>query len=136
MAPPAATILFDGVCNLCNGFVQFIIRRDPAGRFRFASLQSEAGRALLAEHGLVLPATGPETVLLIDDKRVYSHSTAVLRVARHLGGAWPLLTVFQLVPAVLRDAAYRFVARNRYRWFGQREACWLPTPELKQRFLL
>ncbi|MCB2378345.1 thiol-disulfide oxidoreductase DCC family protein [Hymenobacter sp. BT635] len=135
MATPAATILFDGVCNLCNGFVQFIIRRDPAGYFRFASLQSEAGRALLAEHGLALAGTGPETVMLVEDNRVYTHSTAVLRIARHLGGAWPLLYAFRLIPAFLRDAAYRFVARNRYRWFGQQHACLLPSSELRGRFL-
>ena len=128
-----ALILFDGVCNLCNGFVQFIIRRDPAGRFRFAALQSEAGQALLAAHGLA-PVAEPESVLLLSGGRLYSHSDAVLRIARELGGPWRLLGVGQLLPRRWRDAAYRFVARHRYRWFGRQDSCWLPTPELKARF--
>ncbi|TGE15160.1 thiol-disulfide oxidoreductase DCC family protein [Hymenobacter elongatus] len=135
MSAPAATILFDGVCNLCNGFVQFVIERDTTGRFRFASLQSAAGQALLAQHGITLGPTGPETVILVEQNQVFTHSTAVLRIARQLGSAWPLLYAFILVPRFLRDATYRFVARHRYQWFGQREACMLPTPELRQRFL-
>ncbi|UOQ52644.1 thiol-disulfide oxidoreductase DCC family protein [Hymenobacter cellulosivorans] len=130
-----ATILFDGVCNLCNGFVQFVIQRDAPGHFRFASLQSAAGQALLAEHGLRLGPAGPETVMLVERGRIFTHSTAVLRIARQLGGPWALLYAFIVVPKPLRDAAYRFVARHRYQWFGQREACMLPTPELRQRFL-
>jgi predicted DCC family thiol-disulfide oxidoreductase YuxK len=135
MLAPAATILFDGVCNLCNGFVQFVIQRDKAGYFRFASLQSAAGQALLAEHGIRLGAVGPETVVLVEQNRTYTHSTAVLRIARRMGGGWPLLYVFSAVPRFVRDAAYRFVARHRYQWFGQRDACMLPTPALRQRFL-
>ncbi|MCB2407682.1 thiol-disulfide oxidoreductase DCC family protein [Hymenobacter lucidus] len=135
MSAPSATILFDGVCNLCNGFVQFVIQRDTTGHFRFASLQSAAGQALLAEHNIVLGAAGPETVMLVHEKRVFTHSTAVLHIARQLGSGWQLLYAFILLPRFLRDAAYRFVARNRYRWFGQSEACMLPTPELRQRFL-
>ncbi len=127
-------ILFDGVCNLCNGFVQFVIRHDPAGRFRFAALQSEAGRQVLAAHGHV-GATPPETVLLLKNGRLYSHSTAVLHIERGLGWPWRALAIGLLLPASLRDAAYRFVARNRYRWFGRQESCWLPTPELQARFL-
>lgn len=127
-------ILFDGVCNLCNGFVQFVIRHDPAGRFRFAALQSEAGRQMLAAHGHA-GAMPPETVLLLKNGRLYSHSTAVLHIARGLGWPWRALAVGLLLPAFLRDAAYRFVARNRYRWFGRQESCWLPTPELQARFL-
>ena len=130
-----ATILFDGVCNLCNGFVQFIIRHDPAGRFHFASLQSEAGRALIAAHGITAVAADPESVLLVDQGKVYSHSTAVLRILRKLGGAWRLLYIGMVVPRFVRDATYRFVARNRYRWFGREDACMMPTPELAQRFL-
>lgn len=135
MATSSATILFDGVCNLCNGFVQFVIRRDTAGHFRFASLQSAAGQALLAEHHLTLGPVGPETVMLVQNGRVFTHSTAVLHIARQLGGGWALLYAFVVVPRFLRDAAYRFVARHRYQWFGQSEACMLPTPELRQRFL-
>ncbi|WP_201983222.1 thiol-disulfide oxidoreductase DCC family protein [Hymenobacter rubidus] len=131
------TILFDGVCNLCNGFVQFVIRHDPAGRFRFAALQSEAGRALLAAHGLAAAAVAasPDSVLLLSGGQVYSHSTAVLRIARGLGGVWQLAAVAEVLPRAWRDAAYRLVARHRYRWFGRQESCWLPTSALKARFL-
>ena len=132
-----ALILFDGVCNLCNGFVQFVIRHDPAGRFRFAALQSAAGQAVLAAHGLDANAiaTEPDSVLLELDGRLYSHSGAVLRIARELGGPWRLLLAGYVLPRPWRDAAYRFVARHRYRWFGRQESCWLPTPELKARFM-
>jgi predicted DCC family thiol-disulfide oxidoreductase YuxK len=125
------------VCNLCNGFVQFVIRHDPAGRFRFAALQSEAGRALLAAHGLTPAAVAaePESVLLLSAGRLHSHSTAVLRIAQGLGGVWRLAGAGWLLPRAWRDAAYRLVARHRYRWFGRRESCMLPTPELKARFL-
>ena len=131
-----ALILFDGVCNLCNGFVQLVIRHDPAGRFQFAALQSEAGRAVLAAHGLDANAVAsePESVLLEVDGLLYSHSDAVLRIAQGLGGPWRLLLAGRLLPRTWRDAAYRFVARHRYRWFGRQESCWLPTPELKARF--
>lgn len=131
------TILFDGVCNLCNGFVQFIIRRDPAGYFRFAALQSEGGRALLLAHGLTPAAIAaePESVLLLSGGRLYSHSAAVLRIAEGLGGMWRVAALGRVLPAAWRDAAYRFVARHRYRWFGRQESCMLPTPALKARFL-
>ena len=130
-------ILFDGVCNLCNGFVQFVIRHDRLGRFRFAALQSEAARTLLASVGIA-PETlsaEPESVLLVRGGRLYSHSTAVLHIARGLGGVWQLAGLGWVLPQFLRDALYRFVARNRYRWFGRQESCMLPTPELKARFL-
>ena len=136
--PAPATILFDGVCNLCNGFVQFVIRHDARGQFRFAALQSAAGQALLAAHAQPLtPAAlaNPVSVLLVADSRVYSHSAAVLRIAGLLGGVWRLAAVGWLLPGPWRDALYRFVARHRYRWFGRQESCWLPTPALKARFL-
>lgn len=130
-------MLFDGVCNLCNGFVQFVIRHDAAARFRFAALQSEAGQALLLAAGHALPTgpTGPDSVLLVVGGRVYSHSAAVLRIAGLLGGFWRVAAVGWLVPRPWRDAAYRFVARHRYRWFGRQDSCWLPTPALRARFL-
>ena len=130
-------ILFDGVCNLCNGFVQFVIGHDPAGRFRFAALQSEAGQALLAAHGLDAAAIAnePESVLLLSGGQLYSHSAAVLRIARGLGGWWRLAGVGRVLPRTWRDALYRFVARHRYRWFGRQDSCWLPTPALQTRFL-
>jgi len=134
--PVPDTILFDGVCNLCNGFVQFVIRHDPEGRFRFAALQSEAARALLAAQGHPAPPpTDPESVLLLSGGRLYSHSTAVLRIARRLGGVWRLAVVGAVLPRAWRDALYRWVARHRYRWFGRQESCLLPTPALQSRFM-
>lgn len=126
-------VLFDGVCNLCNGSVQFILKRDPQARFRFASLQSDAGRSLLQEHGLDPEALS--SVVVIDGGQAWRESSAALRIARYLPGGWKLLRIFTLVPRPLRDAVYRWIARNRYRWFGKMETCWLPTPELKGRFL-
>ncbi len=133
-----ATILFDGVCNLCNGFVQFVIRHDAAEHFRFAALQSEAAQALLAAHGQPLTPDAladPTSVVLVADGRVYTHSAAVLRIAGQLGGVWRLAAVGWLLPGRWRDALYRYIARNRYRWFGRQESCMLPTPELRGRFL-
>jgi predicted DCC family thiol-disulfide oxidoreductase YuxK len=129
------TILFDGVCNMCNAAVNFIIDRDPAGALRFASLQSEAARQLLALRGFTAPTAEPETILFVCGDRVYERSTAALKIARRLSGLWPLLTVLLLVPRPLRDVVYRWIARNRYRWFGKSEFCRVPTPELRERFL-
>lgn len=134
MVHQPAVILFDGVCNLCNGFVQFVINHDAEGRFRFTSLQSEAGQKLLAQYATTVAAT-PETVVLIEQGQVFTHSTAVLRILRGLGGTWQLLYAGVILPRALRDALYRFVARHRYQWFGRQESCMLPTPELVQRFL-
>lgn len=135
-APAPATILFDGVCNLCNGFVQFVIRHDAAGYFRFAALQSAAGQALLAAHGQPnLASADPDSVVLVEGGRVYTHSAAVLRIAGHLGGLWRVAAVGWLLPRAWRDGLYRYVARHRYRWFGRQESCWLPTPALRERFL-
>jgi predicted DCC family thiol-disulfide oxidoreductase YuxK len=134
--PP--TILFDGVCNLCNGFVQFVIRHDATGSFRFAALQSAAGQALLAAHGqqtLTSGAVDPDSVVLVENGRVYTHSTAVLRIAGHLGGIWRVAMVGWLLPRPWRDGLYGYVARHRYQWFGRQESCWLPTPALRARFL-
>jgi len=137
MSAVPATILFDGVCNLCNGFVQFVIRHDARGHFRFAALQSEAAQALLDAHGQPLtPALAdPDSVVLLDRGRVYTHSAAVLRIAARLDGGWRWLALARVFPAFLRDAVYRWVARHRYRWFGRQDSCMLPTPELKARFL-
>jgi len=126
-------LLFDGVCNLCNGVVQWVIARDPAAQFRFASLQSEAGRTLLAQHQLPLDAM--DTVVLVDGAAHWRKSDAALEMLRRLGGAWPLLSALRVVPRGLRDAAYDWIARNRYGWWGKRDECWIPTPELRARFL-
>lgn len=124
-------VLFDGVCNLCNGVVQFIIRNDQAGAFQFASQQSEAGQKLLELHKL--PAM--DTVVLIEGRRVYTRSDAVLEILRRLPAKWSWLSAFKIVPKFLRDAVYKLIGRYRYNIFGKREACWLPTPELRARFL-
>lgn len=133
MGEASPIVLFDGVCNLCSGSVQFLLKRDPEGRFRFAPLQSDAGRSLLAEHGLAVDSLS--SVVLIEGGRVWQESAAALRIARHLRGPWKLLRIFVIVPRPLRDLVYRWIARNRYRWFGKAETCWLPTPELEERFL-
>jgi predicted DCC family thiol-disulfide oxidoreductase YuxK len=126
-------LLFDGVCNLCNGFVQFLIKRDHRKQFLYASLQSEEAGALLEAHQL--SADTLNTVVLIEDGKAYTHSDVALRVSRQLPGLWPLCYGFVILPKGFRDALYNWVARNRYRWFGKREACMIPTPELKSRFL-
>ena len=132
-ADPPAIILFDGVCNLCNAFVNFVIARDPAGRFRFGALQSPEGREALRRSGA--SDEGLRTLVLIEDGRAYTESTAALRVLRGLSPPWPLLSALRVVPPLLRDPVYRFVARHRYRWFGQRAHCRLPDPGLERRFL-
>lgn len=126
-------ILFDGVCNLCNGFVRFVIARDPGARFAFASLQSAAAAALL--NGRLAPGPQPDSVLLLQGNHLYTESDAALRVARGLAFPWNLAYAFVIVPRPLRDVIYRWVARNRYRWFGRRDVCMVPTPDLRVRFL-
>ena len=124
-------LLFDGVCTLCNGFVRFVIARDPAGRFQFAPLQSDAARRVLG----AAPQPLPDSLVLVENGRLFTRSTAALRVARGLRFPWPLAYVFVAVPRPVRDYLYDAVARNRYRWFGRRESCMVPTPELRARFL-
>ncbi|WKN43807.1 thiol-disulfide oxidoreductase DCC family protein [Tunicatimonas pelagia] len=127
-------VLFDGVCNLCNHAVNFIIDRDPSQRFLFSSLQSEAGRELLKKHQL--DAQYLDSLVFIRGEKVYLKSTAALHIARHLSGIWPLCYIFIVVPPVIRDFFYDIVARFRYRVFGRSNHCRIPTPELKSRFLL
>lgn len=127
-----ALILFDGVCNFCCASVQFIIARDPAGYFTFASQQSALGQQKLVEAGLPLTM---DTFVLIENGVAHTRSTAALKVAARLTFPWPLCVAFRLVPAFIRDAAYEVIARNRYRWFGQKESCWVPTPEIRARFV-
>lgn len=126
-------ILFDGVCNLCNASVNFVIDRDPDMQFRFASLQSDFGQEKLKALGKRTDEYS--SIVLMDGDRVYERSTAALRVARRLKGAWPLLYAFIVIPPFIRNFVYDFIAKNRYRWFGQEDACRLPSPELKARFL-
>ncbi len=128
-------VLFDGVCNVCNWTVNFIIDRDPRSRFRFASLQSGAARALFGQLGRTIPEGDPESLVVIDGGRLYEKSGAMVRIARHMGGAWPLLAALLVIPRPLRDALYRWAAARRYRWFGKSDTCRVPTTELRARFL-
>jgi predicted DCC family thiol-disulfide oxidoreductase YuxK len=128
-----SVILFDGVCNLCNGFVTFVIARDPARRFQFGALQSPAAERLLRSFTSREPL--PDSMVLVEGGRVWTQSAAALRVARGLAFPWPLAYVFVVVPRPLRDWIYNRVARNRYRWFGKRAVCMVPTPELRTRFI-
>ncbi len=128
-------VLFDGVCNVCNRSVNFIIDRDPHARLRFAALQSGAARRILGGLGRTIPPGDPDTIVLVDGSRLYEHSAALLRIARHMRGAWPLLAAFLVIPRPLRDAAYRWAAARRYRWFGKSDSCRIPTQDLRARFL-
>ena len=123
-------ILFDGVCNFCNTMVNWVLDRDPVGVFRFASLQSPAGRQLLAAYPNL-----PDSVILVDEQGVHTRSQACLRIAGRLGLPWRLLRILSLFPTPLLDAGYAWIARNRYRWFGQREACRPPEGKDIGRFL-
>ena len=129
--PEHPVVLFDGVCNLCNASINFLIDRDPDAHFRFAPLQSDVGQALVGRCGL----EGEDSIVLVEDGRCYVRSTAALQIARRMSGAWPLLGALLVVPAPLRDVVYRLVAKNRYRWFGKQDTCRLPTPDLRSRFL-
>ncbi|MFC4543279.1 thiol-disulfide oxidoreductase DCC family protein [Halosolutus amylolyticus] len=126
-------VLFDGVCNLCNGFVQFLVPRDTEEQFYFASLQSEVGTQLLADHGL--PTDELESIVLIEGDDCYVKSDAVIRIATILGGIYALLAPFRVVPRSIRDGLYDFVAANRYRMFGKKEQCLMPTGDVQERFL-
>jgi len=126
-------LFFDGLCNLCTASVQFIIRHDPKQRFRFASLQSTTARSILGQS--VSATDKPDSFLLWENGTVYSRSEAALRVTRRLSGAWPLLYMFRIVPVGIRDGIYNIVARNRYRWFGRKNECWVPSAALQQLFL-
>ncbi|MCW5924659.1 MAG: thiol-disulfide oxidoreductase DCC family protein [Saprospiraceae bacterium] len=126
-------LLFDGVCNLCNASVQWVLLRDHKAVFKFAALQSETGQALLRRFGL--SDKNFDTVVLVDGERIFTRSDAPLEIVRRLGGVWALLFAFKIVPRPIRNAVYDWVARNRYRWFGRREECMLPRPEWKDRFV-
>jgi predicted DCC family thiol-disulfide oxidoreductase YuxK len=126
-------VVFDGQCLLCNGWVQFLLRHDTEKRIRFASIQGAAGQRLLAQAGLQID--GLQTLLVIDGARSWQHTAAILRVLHALGWPWRLAWVGWLVPAPLRDALYRWGARNRYRIWGRSDTCMVPSPETAARFL-
>ncbi len=126
-------VLFDGVCNFCNGAINFLIRQDKAGVFRFAPLQGEAGQKLLAQHGL--NKNSFDSFVLIENGKVFQRSAAALRIAAKLSWYLQCLQIFRVVPQPLRDGVYNLIARNRYKWFGKKEQCMLPSPDVRSRFL-
>ncbi|WP_273274992.1 thiol-disulfide oxidoreductase DCC family protein [Maribacter polysiphoniae] len=127
-------VLFDGVCNLCNRSIQFIIRHDKKDEFRFATLQGDLGKQLVKERHIDTDTV--DSIILIEPGvAYYTKSTAALKIGTSFGGAWKLLTVLELIPSSLSDIVYDFVARNRYQWYGKKDACMIPTPELKAKFL-
>lgn len=131
-SPSPGIVLFDGVCNFCNSSVQFILKHDKTGSLQFASLQSPTGQSLLQKHAI---PTSVDSVIFVEGDTAYVKSAAALQIARYFGGIWRLLQVFRIIPAPLRDVVYDFIARNRYRWFGKRDTCMLPSPEVRARFL-
>ncbi len=128
-------VLFDGVCNLCTGTVRFIIKRDKKDQFRFASLQSDVGRQLMEDRNI--DSTTNNSIILIEpDMAYYFKSTAAIEIAKELGGLWPALQIFSyILPERIRDSIYEFIAKNRYKWFGKKNDCMIPTPALKAKFL-
>lgn len=144
MSPPTTTsqsepgadgaiVVFDGACALCSGWVGFLLRHDRARRFRFAAMQGDTGRRLLAAHGL--DPDDPMSFLLLDAAGATTDSDAIIAVLARLGGAWRIARALSVVPRGLRDPLYRWLARNRYRWFGRKDACYLPTEADRDRFL-
>ena len=131
--PEYPIILFDGVCNLCNSTVNFIIKRDTSRTFRFAHLQSETARSFFEKHQLF--GKDVDSIVFIENDRIYIKSTAVLRILRHLKIPYSLLFVFIIIPPVIRNAIYDFIAKNRYRWFGKSDVCIAPSDDIKERFL-
>ena len=128
-----AVILFDGVCNLCNGFVQFIIKHDKKNKFMFGSLQSDAAKQLLEP--FQFPVDELKTIILLENNKIYMRSRAVLRIASQLHGAWKLTAVFYIFPSFISDAVYNLIAKYRYKLFGKKDSCMIPTPELKSKFI-
>ncbi|OAD92424.1 thiol-disulfide oxidoreductase [Aequorivita soesokkakensis] len=126
-------ILFDGVCNLCNGAVTYIIKRDKKNVFKFAALQSEIGQQLISKFNI--DTSKVDSIILIDGEKHYTKSSAALHIAKQLSGAYPLLFGFMIVPKFIRNSVYDYIAKNRYKWFGKKESCMIPTVELKSKFL-
>lgn len=126
-------ILFDGVCNLCNSSIDFILKRDKNNRFLVGALQEEAGRIILEKFNTQVDYL--DSLVLVEEGKIYFRSTAALKISRHLSGLWPLLYGFILLPAFLRDPIYDWIGKNRYRWFGKKSTCRLPSPEEKAKFL-
>ena len=126
-------LIFDGVCNLCQSSVNFVIRHDKNGRFQFTSAQSQTGIALQKQHHL--NALDSETVVLIKDGIAYTKSDAAIEIAKHLDGGWKSLAIVKIVPKVIRDWGYQKIAANRYNWFGKKDSCMIPSAAIRSRFL-
>ena len=126
-------ILFDGICKFCNSAVNFVIKRDKKRNIFFAPLQSETGQKLLQQYNL--PQNDMESFVFIENEKAYTQSTAALKVCRYLKGLWPMCYGFIIVPKFIRDGIYSWIAKNRYKWFGVRQECMIPTPDVKERFL-
>ena len=126
-------ILFDGVCNLCNKTVQFVIKKDREKKFRFASLQGSSGQRILKD--LKIPADIFHSFILLEDDKVYERSTAALRLLKLLGRGWQFFYIFILLPKPIRDGIYNWISRNRYKWFGKKDSCMIPEGGVKDRFL-
>ena len=129
----SAVVLFDGVCNFCNSSINFIIEHDKKNYFKFAPLQSEIAQKLLKENNLDSPDI--DSVILIEDGTAFTHSTAALKIARGLGGIWSVAYIFIIIPKFIRDFFYKLFAKNRYRLFGKKDTCMMPTPEIRAKFL-
>ncbi len=130
---PNGIVLFDGVCNFCNSSINTIIKLDKKKYFRFAPLQSEVGQWLMNKHGLD-PAKF-DSVILVDDNKAYYYSGAILHIARKMGGIYSLAYVFMIIPPFIRNGIYKWIAKNRYKWFGKKDACMIPTPDIRSRFV-
>ncbi|GAB4132791.1 MAG: thiol-disulfide oxidoreductase DCC family protein [Bacteroidia bacterium] len=126
-------VLFDGVCNFCNNSINFIIRNDVKDRFRFAPLQSELGKKI--QQQFHLDDEQLSSVILIENNKIYTKTTAALRIAKKLKGLWPLMYAFIIIPYPVRDIAYNIIAKYRYKWWGQKDACMIPTPEIRNKFI-
>ena len=129
----SALVLFDGVCNFCNGAVNFIIARDRDAYYKFAPLQSYVGVELQVQHGI--DASKIDSIILVENEMAYMHSTAALKIAKHLNGLWPVFYAFIVIPRPIRDWAYKLFAKYRYKLFGRQDACMMPTPDVRARFL-
>ncbi|WP_144510694.1 thiol-disulfide oxidoreductase DCC family protein [Bacillus sp. FJAT-22090] len=127
-----AIILFDGECNFCDASVQFIIARDPKGYFRFAALQSDIGEKLKIDHQIPKKL---DSIIVIEDNTVYDSSDAALVICKQLNGGWKGFYLFKIIPKPLRDSMYKVIAKNRYKWFGKKDNCRIPTPDIRNRFL-
>ena len=126
-------ILFDGICNLCNGAVQFLLKREKQEQFVFASLQSDAAKYILLQYNV--KKISMDSILFIEDGQIYQKSTAVLKISKYLNWPWTMVSVFRLLPLRFRDKMYDLIAKHRYSWFGKKDTCMMAIPKYKNRFI-